>query len=243
MKRPFEHLTELSLEAVKKTAENSKFYFNQFDQILVWIVGFSITAISIIVSDFTSISGVLSKTILSLIVILFGISIIFGIIYRFAALLSMKKQHQIMFYIEAAFSKDEMINVVEEDIISNDIYEANQKILLDFNYDYSDIVNLYNEADNEQRREYLLKYLNDEHKRLSKWAKDEYDYTLKFIKSTFKNAFDIEHNRVEKMFQGKDNDATWLKIYEFITVLSLTISVISFFLVIVILILNYIKII
>ena len=48
MKRPFDFITELSLKTLNKSKENFIYNYEQLDKILVWIIGFSIAAISII---------------------------------------------------------------------------------------------------------------------------------------------------------------------------------------------------
>lgn len=50
MERPFDTILRQAYGSLEKTEKKFIFNFNQNDKILVWIVGFSITAITLIVS-------------------------------------------------------------------------------------------------------------------------------------------------------------------------------------------------
>lgn len=53
MKRPFETVTETFFENLDKLKENQRYNFNNSEKFMLWIVGFSIGGLSIIVTNLT----------------------------------------------------------------------------------------------------------------------------------------------------------------------------------------------
>ena len=239
MERPFDTRLRLVYETLEKTKENFIFNFNQNDKILVWIVGFSVTAISIIISKISDISENYSACILKAVLILLTTSIISGIIYRFSALLFLKKYQSIMFFLEGAFSKEKTMPTETQELKTpNNIHEIYQKIKTDFDHDYSDIVDLYNQPQSEESKNYYVDYLKNEYKRLAEWAKNEYQYADKYMKTVYKTAFGLSDKEIDKLF-SQNNDSFYLKMWSWISVLSIAICLITFVSVIIILTINY----
>ena len=91
-----------------------------------------------------------------------------------------------MFFLEGAFSKENTMPTEITDLKGiNDIHEIYQKIKSDFDFDYADIIQLYNNAENQESKEYYLEYLKSEYLRIGNWAKNEYEYDMKYLKSVW----------------------------------------------------------
>jgi hypothetical protein len=239
MERPFDTRLRLVYETLEKTKENFIFNFNQNDKILVWIVGFSVTAISVIISKISDISENYSAYILKTILILLTTSIISGIIYRFSALLFLQKYQSIMFFLEGAFSKEKTMPTETRELKNtDDIHEIYQKIKADFDHDYSDIVELYNKPQAEESKEYYVDYLKNEYKRLADWAKKEYLYADEYMKTVYKTAFGLSDREINKLFSDK-NHSFYLKMWSWISVISITVCLLTFVSVIILLAVNY----
>lgn len=54
MKRPFEFVRETFFENLDKIRENQRYNFNNSEKFMIWIVGFSIGGLSIIVTNMTN---------------------------------------------------------------------------------------------------------------------------------------------------------------------------------------------
>jgi len=239
MESPFDTRLRLVYETLEKTKENFIFNFNQNDKILVWIVGFSVTAISLIISKISNISETYSAYILKTVLILLAISIISGIIYRFSALLFLKKYQSIMFFLEGAFSKEKIMPTETRELNNpDDIHEIYQKIKTDFDHDYSDIVDLYNQPQTEESKKYYVDYLKNEYKRLTEWAKNEYEYADEYMKTVYKTVLGLSDKEINKLF-NQNNDTFYLKMWSWISVISISICLITFVSVIIILTFNY----
>ena len=227
MERPFDTILRQAYGSLEKTEKKFIFNFNQNDKILVWIVGFSITAITLIVSKIADLNKTYDNGILRTALLLLIITVISGILYRIFALLFMTKYQSKMFFLEGAFSKEKTMPTEITDLKGiNDIHEIYQKIKSDFDFDYADIIQLYNNAENQESKEYYLEYLKSEYLRIGNWAKNEYEYDMKYLKSVFKNTFGLSDNAIEKRFESK-NDTTYLKVYGWICTISISICFLS----------------
>lgn len=239
MKRPFDFVTELSLKILNKSKENSNYIFEQLDKILVWIIGFSIAAISIIVSNITDLKTVYSCCVIKQILILLSLSIISGILYRISSLLYLVNFQKIIFYLEVAFSENEMMIIKEEKIDADiKIHDIHQKIKTGFNKDYSDVIELYNNTQKGQDKKVYIEYLIEEYRRLIIWSKNEYDYSTNYVKKVIGKAFGLTEKKTEKLFK-ETNYSFYLKLWFLIGVISLFVSIVSFMTVMIILATNY----
>lgn len=239
MKRPFNFVTQLSLKTLYKSKENFFYNFEQLDKILVWIIGFSIGIISITASNITDFKTVYSYCVIKQTLILLCISIISGILYRISSLLYLINYQKIIFYLEGAFSKNEMMIIEKEKLkININIHEIHQKIKTGFKADYSDVIELYNNAESEQLKEFYINYLIEEYTRLVIWSKNEYEYSVKYVKGVIGKAFGLTEKQNGKL-QNKTNNTFYLKLWYLIGLFSLIVSVISFIAVIILLTTNY----
>ncbi|KOS06580.1 hypothetical protein AM493_11450 [Flavobacterium akiainvivens] len=237
MERPFETILKISYSAVEKDKENLIFTFDQLDKIIIWVVGFSVTTLSLIVSQIFFANNY-SRCILKTVLILCIISTIFGIIYRISALLRIRYYQNISFHLANAFANHEIMPIETMDFEGYNINQINKTITSDFGYDYSDIVQLYNDTDNAEKRQYYIDYLKGEYERLVELSKKEFIAAEKFVKQTMQEAFKFSDKKVDKLFDN-DNDISLLKFFDTLGIASFLITLISFISVLIILVFNY----
>lgn len=239
MERPFDTRLRHTYDSLEKSKENFIFNFNQNDKILVWIVGFSVTAISLIISNVAKTSETYSACILKIVLILLATSIISGIVYRFSALLFLTRYQNAMFFLKGAFSQEEIMPENTRELKKpSDIYEVYQNIKMDFGHDYADVINLYSQSQTEEEKQYYVEYLKSEYTRLAEWSANEYKYANNYIKSVFKNAFGFSDKKINKIF-SKNNNSFYLKLWTRVCQISISICLISFVSVILILVFYY----
>lgn len=239
MEKPFDTILRKVYGNLEKTEKNFILNFNQNDKILVWIVGFSVTALTLIVSKITDLNKTYDKGILKTVLLLLIITVISGIIYRIFALLFMTKYQNRMFFLEGAFSMEKIMPTKVPDLTEiNDIHEIYQIIKSDFDFDYSDVIQLYNSTENPESKKYYLDYLKSEHKRIGEWAKNNYEYGIKYVKSVFKDTFGFSDKLIERKFQAK-NDLIYLRSYRWICTISIYSCFLCFIAVLILLASNY----
>ena len=198
MKRPYETVKEIFFENLTQLRENQKYNFSNSEKYMVWIVGFSVGGLSIIVTHLTEFNDLYSRNIIKTTLILLAVSIISGIIYRWAFYLFQIKYQGVEFYLKGAFSNHEIMDIEAEDLSDEqDINEVIRRIKLDFGEDVSHVVEIYKQVD-DKMKSFLLNDLKSHHKKTALWAKAEYDLAIQYVKYTFKNAFGISDTRIEK---------------------------------------------
>lgn len=239
MERPFDTIIRNANNTLEKTKENFIFNFNQNDKILVWVVGFSITALTLIISKITDLNKTYDNRILKTALLLLIITVISGIIYRLSALFFLTKYQKLIFFLEGAFSEEKTMPT-ETSEINNiyDIHEINKKIKLDFDFDYSHIIDLYNKETLKESKDYYLEYLKNEYLRIGEWAKNDHRNGIEYLKRIFKEAYGISDKTIEKKFK-KVNTSTYLKVFKWISIISISTCLICFLSVLILLTYNY----
>lgn len=228
MERPFDTVVKAAHGTLEKTEKNYIFRFNQNDKILVWIVGFSITAITLIVSNTTDLNKAYRSDILKTALLLLIISVISGIIYRVAALAFLTKYQGKMSFIEGALPREKMMPTKVPDVSSIDeIQEISQLLQIYFDIDYSDIVDEYNNTTSEESKEHYLEYLKSEYERLGEWAANDYENGVNYLRSLYRDTFGWSDNQIDKNLEAT-NDILSLKTYGWISTISISICIISF---------------
>jgi len=237
MKRPFETVKEVFFDSLEKTRENNKFIFEHSDKFMVWIVGFSIGGLSLIVINLSKFDKTFSYILLKSILVLLAISIISGIVYRIAFYTYQIYFRQIEFYLEGAFSNKEFMEIEPDDLTEEkDFKEVIRRLKEDFGENVSDMLDIYEQADTE-RKLFLLNDLKSHYKKTGEWAKKDFELAIDYAKDTFQKAFGFSKKKVDKIFN--DNSSAKLKVAGWITTLSFFLSCLSFVAVIIILCVAY----
>ena len=237
MKRPSEMIRDFFFENLEKSLENQRYNFSNSEKFMLWITGFSIGGLSIIVTNLTQFNQIFEYCVVKTILILLSISILFGIIFRWFFYKYQSQYQGIEFYLRGAFSNQDVMEIDPDDLSDeNDIKEIVRRFKIDFDEDLSAFIQVYNNLGETGRSE-MKNDLKDYYKRLGEWAKKDYEAGISYVKETYKNAFGISEKKVDKLFEK--NSSKPLKISGFITSLALIISCLAFFLVIIILCIAY----
>jgi hypothetical protein len=238
MKRPFDTIRELFFENVNRSRENARFIFTQSDNLLVWLVGFSIGGLSIIVSNLTTFNSTFSHCTVKTVLTLLTISIIAGILYRIAFYIYQINYRNIEIFLETAFSNKEFMDIDPDDLTEvKDIKVVIRKLKDGFGEDLSHIQNIYDTVD-EHHKNLMLEDLKKHYNNLSLWAKHDFTNAMEFVKDTYKKAFGLSDKKTNSLF-SKSHSATLLKIFGWITTVSFLICCGTFIAVILILCTQY----
>jgi len=233
MKRPFDEITENFSDNLERIRENQKENFYNFEKLMIWVVGFSIAGLSIIVSNITSFSTKYNHFITKLILTLFSMSIIFGIFYRVAFLLFQIQYQKIEFYLKGAFSNKKIMNYNFNDIENEtEIKEVIRLLKFNFDLDYLYVLKTYDDLSSENKK-IVLNNLKNNYNKYGNSIKQEYEFTIDYVKDVFGKAFGFSKKRIDKIFNS--NTSKRIKIYGAILTISFIISVLSFISILIIL--------
>ena len=237
MKRPFISIKETFFENLDKVKENQRQNFSNLEKMMIWIVGFSIGGLSIIITNLTEFNQSFSDCVVQTVLTLLTTSIISGIIYRLAFYYYQITYQGLEFYLQGAFSDKELMSIDPEDLINEtDVKEIIRRIKNDFGEDVSQILSVYDQLNNEGKT-FIKNDLKNHYQKLGEWAKKDFEFGMDYVKDVYKTAFGLSKKRIEKMFQS--NYANKLKVFGWITSISLIISILSFASVLIILCVSY----
>ena len=237
MKRPYEAIKEMFFENLTQLRENQKYNFSNSEKFMIWLVGFSIGGLSLIVTHLTEFNELYSRNIIKTVLVLLTISIVSGIVYRWAFYLFQIQYQGIEFYLKGAFSNQEIMDIDADDLEEEqDIKEVVRRMKVDFGEDVSHVIEIFNQVDSNAKL-FLLQDLKSYHKRTAAWAKADYDLAIGYVKDTYKNAFGISDKKIEKMFSSTSRYL--LKFWGSVVTIAFFISCLSFIAVIVLLTILY----
>lgn len=233
MKKPFEQIIELYSENLERVRENQLRNFENSEKFMLWIVGFAIGGLSLIISNIVSFQDHYSSTITKIVLISLATSIVSGIIYRWAFYTFQIHYQQIEFYLKGAFSNLPMMPTSKKDVTTEiDFNRLAIKMNFDFGIDLTNRIEEYEHAEKKEK-EFLLDDLKNYYKEMNDLSVYEYEFALKYVDEIHRKAFGLSEKQIEKL---KNTDrAKLLKRYGKITVVGFAISCLTFIFVIILL--------
>lgn len=237
MKTPFESTVHSFQEHFKGATENIKNFYEKLDSFIVWIIGFSISAMGFILLEYKSIKDFFGSGDLKILISFFGASILFGIIYRLLSFFELR------FVLVRMSALDVLLNIPNNlMIINNDTTIPNDDIsilLARINSEFGiDIERMKSDYLNSADQEATYNRIYDFYINQNAWARQNQKSGYKFVRKMFRNSFGIT-NRMTIRFFKKTPKRIWLNIFMFswikyftvcFFVLSLTASAVGFLL-------------
>lgn len=237
MKRPFEFVMDNFFENLDKVKENQRYNFNNSERFMIWIVGFSIGGLSIIVTNLAQFTNSFDYSTIKTILILLSTSIISGILYRWFFYIYQIHYQSIEFYLQGAFSNQQIMEVNPDDISNeNDVKEVIRRLKIDYDDDVSNVLDEYSKL-NPEGKLIVLNDLKSRYQFIAQGIKREYEFAMNYAKDTYKEAFGLSDKTFERMFQP--NSSKRFKLFERLTSISFLISCLSFIAVVTILCIKY----
>ncbi len=238
IKNPYDEIRELLLNNIRSRRDDTKSNFNQLDNLLVWITGFSIGAISLIISNFSHFNNLYNHCTQRLILLLLITSVICGVIFRIAFYYYQIFYKRIEYIIESKLSEKRLSFLDTDDLEKENSYkEVLRRIKEDFDDDLYYMIDIYEKVD-EHHKNILLVDMKKYYGKLRTWTLDVADVSVKVVKEIYKDAFKISNKRVDKLFARKDY-GNWYKIFSWISFISFILSCGLFISVLIILCVKY----
>lgn len=237
MKRPFEFVMDTFFESLDNLKENQRYNFNNSEKFMIWVVGFSIGGLSIIVTNLAQFSNSFDHRTIKTILILLATSIISGILYRWFFYIYQILYQNIEFYLQGAFSRQQIMEVNPDDISNeNDINEVIRRLKVDYDDDVSYILDEYAKL-TEEGKLIVLNDLKTRYQIIAQGVKKEFEFAMDHSKDTFKKAFGLSDKVANRMF--KPNSSRKFRLFGLLTTIAFLISCLSFIAVVVILCIKY----
>ena len=201
MKNPFELIREIELNNLDQKIKN--FYVNilNIEKFILWIVGFSVGGIALIISNIDKLRLNYDDFHLKMALLFFITSVFLGIFNRFSI-------HQFLIYsqITDMFLRTSLSNynfpTLNPESISNetDYFEIVDRFKLDFDLDYSRYINEYKNYSKPQQRINAIKELKDKHQEISKFLQKTFTDGQENVRSIYKQAYNFSNKQSEKTY-------------------------------------------
>lgn len=239
MKRPFESVIEYAAENFEHSIENSKFIFEHTDKIITWLIGFSVTGIWLIISEFESsdnshLNG--SKALLYLLVL----TLILGLLHRFVFFyLQIYLRNKATFF-RTAFSSKKMLLPSTTEILENpDFNYILFRLKKDFNEDLDYLQNIYYDLKPE-KQQVLIESITEHYQKLEAWTKRDFEAGMEFMMDTYARGFGYSKKKWKQKVEKANSNTNWqYRVLPVISISFFVLSVSSFITAIIILVYNF----
>ena len=181
--RPFDQYRQIFRTQNAESKELLKFVFEKSDSISLWIIGLSISGISVFANNIANIQKVLPPSCLKPILLLLAVSVTAGIIYRALFLYFFVVLNNTQRGIDIAFS-NELSMDTESLLNGNETFEELIKVVKDNSGDLSYLLNVYNTID-ENAKVILYKSVVDHYLKSVEFAKEDTTLVVDFIADTY----------------------------------------------------------
>ena len=133
-------LKELFKISLEKSKENSKFSFNYSDKLVIWLIGFSVAGISLIIGNLSNIKA-LSILTLKLTIILLSLCVIFGVLFRLTIYFITVHEKKLEFIFQGYFTDFDITPIIAEDTSNASVQDMVNIIKMDFGLIPTDYTN------------------------------------------------------------------------------------------------------
>lgn len=230
-------MKKIMFDNLEKLRENQRHNFERFDKFMLWIVGFSIGGISIIVTNLTELNTRISHSTSKSILLLLSLSIVSGILYRLAFYHLQVEYQAKEFFLHGAFSEVELMSFDPDDLTNEtSIHKVISSLKIDFGEDFSYLLEDYASLPHTTQQN-ILEYLKDYYKYFGNGVKEEHEYALSYIKDVYKRAFGFSDKQLNNLFKIKS--AKKFKVLSRLTGFFFLLTCLSFISVLVILYCSY----
>lgn len=238
---------KIGLSSFKTGIETTKSILDYNDKFIVWIVGFAITTITLIISNNDKLLKITSSRNINSAVIFLALSFFLGIIYRLLSFVLIRYLSEIVIFAEIAFSTDIEFPASDDDYIKIVNDSSDYNFILSQIKDAGgsipeDLKESYNTS-NDVEKLLLLKHIKVFYSEQVKHNKKHYDAAMDYVLDTFKKAYNMTDNEVNLIKNSGNSSSVTSKYYRLINAklipYSFFLSCISFFIAIVIIIFSY----
>lgn len=212
--RPFDSWRKFFRKHNSETKEFAKYAFEKLDALSNWIIGLSVGAVSLLVSEFTDLNKLLTFGQTKTIFLFLFISVFCGVFYRIFFFIFYYLFNQSFMQVDIALSDDKIMDT-EDELTGEETFEK----LLALNSQFQDITkvkDIYPKLD----KEHQLMMYNDmvsEYMKGIAFAKRDTEIVFEFVSEVYQNSFGVKKDEFD--FTKKRKGLARLKLMGGISIL------------------------
>lgn len=238
MKRPFDAMMEVVAEHLAVARENQRFNQQQSDKLMIWLVGFCVGGIALIIGNMEKLQERFSYPLLKHMILLLSVSIVSGLIYRIALFYYVIYYQNAEYFLKSYFNNEEVMETDPDEIREEeDVNQVVRRLQIDFGEDHWHRLAQYDQLDSAEAKTGFRQSLIDRYFNLARFAKEDERIGTDFVLKGYQHAFGLS----EKQLRGaaQVNNATRLKRWTRIAGVAAVVSLLAFVAVLVLLYRNF----
>ena len=240
MKSPFELIREIEFNSLDKKTENFNNSVLNTEKFILWIVGFSVGGIALIIGNIDNLKINFDECTLKKSLVFLVSSLLLGILNRYLI-------HHFQVYSQLIdnFIRQQLANYDFPDLLPDSISEEKDfKIIidrfkLDFDLDYSHYINEYENFDNYQK-EIAIAELKERHEEISNFLQKTFYDAQENVRGIYKIAYGFSEKKSKKYYYMEQNEiAKRFNILKYFVDLTFVFCSLSFIIAIILLIIKF----
>lgn len=240
MKNAFELVREIEFNNLDKKSENFNNNILNIEKFILWVVGFSIGGIGLIISNIDKLKLNYKECDLKITLLFFIIALVFGILSRFSI-------HQFQVYTQVIdiFIRTQLSNYDFPELIADDIseeknfYRIIDRFKLDFGLDYSRYLIDFDKFSIEHQQ-IQIDELKEKYKEIVNFNQKIFKDGQEYVREVYRQAYGFSERKSKKMFYVSQNKiANKFNLWKNLVDISFGICFLSFLTAVIILIIKF----
>ena len=234
MDNPSKALQKLATSQIKQSSETDKFIFEHSDKLIMWLIGFALAGVSLIIGNLEKLNINYSKCQINTLLFFLIATVILGILYRIFMFeyLLLKKNKDIKY--EKAINGIDMMNVNAKGLENQNDFKAIIKNLKsEFGEDLSYLNPVYDNLKLNGKTvecEEFISSIKKHYNNVLEWSKKDFELGIELINKAFSSSYGKNIKFIQKiklktwpfqMFKILSFSAFMLTCLSFITVMIL----------------------
>lgn len=200
MKTPFELIREIEYGTLDRNNKNSNENISSIESFILWIVGFAVTMIVLIISNMEKLKLVINFVDIQTILVLLISSLFFGIFNRYSILRLRTINNIIENFIRLSLSNFDFPEINPDDLEEGITFEELiDRFKLDYNLDYNRYFEEYSNF-NELEKIAAFEDLKLRHTEIGHFLRETYQDGLEDVRNIYKIAYGLTEKKSRNLF-------------------------------------------
>ena len=200
MKTPFELIREIEYGSLDRNNKNTNENISSIESFILWIVGFAVTMIVLIISNIEKLKLVINFIDIQTVLVLLISSLFFGIFNRYSIFRLRTINNIIENFIRSSLSNFDFPEINPDDLEEGITFEELiDRFKLDYNLDYNRYFEEYNNF-NEFEKIAALEDLKLRHREIGHFLRETYHDGLENVRNVYKIAYGLSEKKSKNLF-------------------------------------------
>ena len=200
MKNPFELIREIEFNNLDRSDENLKTNLNNIQSFVLWLVGFTVGAIGLIISNIDKLKLQICFFDIQTALIFLIASLFFGIFNRYCLFRFQILSQVISNFVRISLSNFDFPETNPEELPKDITFsQLIERFKFDYDIDYERYIDAFELLD-QVGKEKAFEELKDRHQKIGDFLRKTYEGGLENVRSVYKIAYGLSEKTSKKLF-------------------------------------------